>query len=57
MRVSLVVSLEATAFDAVAMRQGLEALEAVAALGYDGVELAVRDPQAFTAVVNKALNR
>lgn len=45
-RVSLVVSLEATAFDAVAMRQGLGALEAVAALGYDGVELAVRDPQA-----------
>lgn len=44
MRLSLVVSLSATAFAAVAMREGWADLERVAALGYDGVELAVRDP-------------
>ncbi|MDQ7851053.1 MAG: sugar phosphate isomerase/epimerase family protein [Armatimonadota bacterium] len=45
MPLALVVSLEATAFDAVAMQDGWAALERVAALGYDGVELAVRDPE------------
>jgi len=44
MPLALVVSLGATAFDAVAMKDGWEALERVAALGYDGVELAIRDP-------------
>ncbi len=44
MPLALVVSLEATAFDAVAMQDGWAALERVAALGYDGVELAIRDP-------------
>ncbi|MBI3975996.1 MAG: sugar phosphate isomerase/epimerase [Armatimonadetes bacterium] len=44
MRLSLVVSLGATTFEAVAMREGFADLERVAALGFDGVELAVRDP-------------
>lgn len=44
MKVSLVVSLSATSFAAVAMREGWADLERVAALGFDGVELAVRDP-------------
>ncbi|MGH2454026.1 MAG: TIM barrel protein [bacterium] len=44
MKVSLVVSLSATTFDAVAMRDGWADLERVAALGFDGVEVAVRDP-------------
>lgn len=46
MRLSLVISLGATTFDAVAMRDGWTALDRVAALGYDGVEVAVRDPGA-----------
>ncbi len=46
MPLSLVVSLEATTFEAVAMRDGVNALARVAALGFDGVELAVRDPAA-----------
>jgi len=44
MKVSLVVSLSPTSFAAVAMREGWADLERVAALGFDGVELAVRDP-------------
>ncbi len=44
MPLALVVSLEATTFDAVAMRDGWAALDRVAALGFDGVEIAVRDP-------------
>ncbi|MDR7420032.1 MAG: 5-keto-L-gluconate epimerase [Armatimonadota bacterium] len=47
MKLSLVVSVEETAFDAVAVRGGWEAAAAhLAALGYDGVELAIRDPAA-----------
>jgi sugar phosphate isomerase/epimerase len=45
MKLSLVVSVEDTAFDAVAMRGGWEsAVARMAALGFDGVELAIRDP-------------
>jgi sugar phosphate isomerase/epimerase len=45
MRLSLVASVEETAFDAVAVRGGWEAAVAhLAGLGYDGVELAIRDP-------------
>jgi sugar phosphate isomerase/epimerase len=47
MRLSLVVSVEQTSFDAVAVRGGWESAVAhLAALGYDGVELAIRDPAA-----------
>ncbi|MDI6772175.1 MAG: 5-keto-L-gluconate epimerase [bacterium] len=49
MRLSLVVSVEETAFDAVAIRGGWEAgVTRLAALGFDGAELAIRD----TAVVD-----
>ena len=45
MKLSLVVSVEDTAFDAVAVRGGWEsAVSHLAGLGYDGVELAIRDP-------------
>ncbi len=45
MRLSLVVSVEDTGFDAVAIRAGWEAgVARLAELGFDGVELAVRDP-------------
>lgn len=45
MKLSLVVSVEDTAFDAVAVRGGWESAVAhLASLGYDGVELAIRDP-------------
>jgi len=48
-KLSLVVSVEETAFDAVAIRGGWEAgVARLAALGFDGVELAIRD----TAVVD-----
>ncbi|MBM3471038.1 MAG: sugar phosphate isomerase/epimerase [Armatimonadetes bacterium] len=44
MRLSLVVSVEETAFDAVAIRGGWEAgVARLAALGFDGAELAIRD--------------
>jgi sugar phosphate isomerase/epimerase len=44
-RLSLVVSVEETSFDAVAVRGGWEpAVAHLAGLGYDGVELAIRDP-------------
>src|SRR5437773_9753340 len=50
MKLSLVVSLEETGFDAVAMRGSWrEALRTAADLGYDGVELAVRDPSEVDA--------
>ena len=50
MRLSLVVSVEETSFDAVAVRGGWEsAVTRLAALGFDGVELAVRDPAAVDA--------
>ena len=45
MPLALVVSLGATTFDAVAMQDGWAALDRAAALGFDGVELAVRDPR------------
>jgi len=49
-KLSLVVSLEETGFDAVAMRGSWrEALRTAADLGYDGVELAVRDPSQVDA--------
>lgn len=45
MKLALVISAEDTAFDAVAMRGGwADAARAAASLGFDGVELAVRDP-------------
>lgn len=45
MKLALVISVEETGFDAVAMRGGwVDAARSAAALGYDGVELAVRDP-------------
>lgn len=44
MKLSLVISVEETPFDAVAVRGGWEdAVANVAALGFDGVELAARD--------------
>ncbi len=48
MKLSLVVSVEDTAFDAVAIRGGWEAAAGrLAGLGFDGVELAIRDPAAL----------
>ncbi|MFQ6057328.1 MAG: 5-keto-L-gluconate epimerase [Anaerolineae bacterium] len=45
MKFSIVLSTHAAQFDAVAFREDFEANVArIAALGYDGVELAVRDP-------------
>lgn len=45
MKIALVISVEETGFDAVAMRGGwADGARAAAAMGYDGVELAVRDP-------------
>ncbi len=50
MRLSLVVSVEDTSFDAVAVRGGWEsAVTHLAELGFDGVELAIRDPAAVDA--------
>jgi sugar phosphate isomerase/epimerase len=47
MRLGLVVSVEETSFDAVAVRGGWEAAAAhLARLGFDGIELAIRDPAA-----------
>lgn len=47
MKLALVVSVEETTFDAVAVKGGwLEGISMAAALGYDGVELAIRDPGA-----------
>jgi sugar phosphate isomerase/epimerase len=44
-KLSIVLSTHAAKFDAVALREDFEANVArIAALGYDGVELAVRDP-------------
>ena len=60
MRLSLVISTEETGFDAVAMRgTWQDAVRTAAALGYDGVELAVRDasrldPAVVTFVVREA---
>ena len=45
MNLALVISTEETGFDAVAMRGGwADAARSAAALGFDGVELAIRDP-------------
>ncbi len=45
MKLSLVISIEETGFSAVAMRgTWQDAVRTAATLGYDGVELAVRDP-------------
>ena len=45
MKLSLAVSLQSTRFDAVAYGgEGFDHLRPIARLGYDGVELAVRDP-------------
>jgi len=46
MPLALVISLGATTFEAVTMSDGWGALARVAALGFDGVEVAVRDPAA-----------
>ncbi len=48
MKLSFVVSVEQTAFDAVAIRGRWEdASTRLAALGFDGIELAIRDPAAL----------
>lgn len=50
MKLSLVVSVEETAFDAVAVRGGWEAAVALlAGLGFDGVEFAIRDAAVLDA--------
>ncbi len=50
LKLSLVISIEETGFSAVAMRgTWQDAVHAAAALGYDGVELAVRDPARLDA--------
>jgi sugar phosphate isomerase/epimerase len=50
MKIALVISVEDTGFDAVAMRGGWAgAARAAAAMGFDGVELAVRDPAGVDA--------
>jgi sugar phosphate isomerase/epimerase len=50
MRIALVISTEETGFDAVAMRGGwADAARAAAEMGFDGVELAVRDPAGVDA--------
>jgi sugar phosphate isomerase/epimerase len=60
MHLSLVISVEKTGFDAVAMRgTWQDALRSAAALGYEGAELAVRnasrlDAAAIRAAVNAA---
>ncbi len=60
MHLSLVISTEETGFDAVAMRgTWQDAVRTAAALGYDGVELAVRDatrldPAVVSSVVGEA---
>ncbi|MFB3904630.1 MAG: 5-keto-L-gluconate epimerase [Acidobacteriota bacterium] len=46
MKVSLVVSTQPASFSALAFKERLpESLSAIKRLGYDGVELAIRDPQ------------
>jgi sugar phosphate isomerase/epimerase len=60
MHLSLVISTEETGFDAVAMRgTWQDAVRTAAALGYDGVELAVRDgtrldPSVVSSIVGEA---
>src|SRR2546428_14037254 len=50
MKLSVVVAVEEPGFDAVAMRGSWrEAVRTAADLGYDGVELAVRDPSEVNA--------
>jgi sugar phosphate isomerase/epimerase len=50
MKLALVVSVEETAFDAVAVRGGWrEGIALATEFGYEGVELAVRDPAAVDA--------
>lgn len=50
MKQSLVLSTQATAFDAATFQGSVEAnLDTLAAIGYDGVELAVRDPSLVKA--------
>ncbi len=50
LKLSLVVSIEQTGVDAVAMRGAWQqGIQTAAALGYDGVELAVRDPASVDA--------
>mgnify|MGYP006265930475 CR=1 FL=1 len=50
MKQSLVLSTQATAFDAATFQGSIEAnLDTLAAIGYDGVELAVRDPSLVKA--------
>ncbi len=55
MQLSLVISVEETGFDAVAMRgTWQDALRTASALGYDGVELAVRDASRLDASAVRA---
>src|SRR5574341_884253 len=58
MKLALVISVEETGFDAVAMLGGwADAARAAASLGYDGVELAVRDPaQVEVAALERLLH-
>ncbi len=59
MKLSYVLSTQPTAFQAVAFQDDFDAMLArLAALGYDGVELAVRDPAALdTHAVRRALDQ
>lgn len=58
MQLSLVISIEETGFDAVAMRgTWQDAVRTAATLGYDGVELAVRDASRLDAAVVSSVVR
>jgi sugar phosphate isomerase/epimerase len=58
MKLALVISTEETGFDAVAMRGAwAEAVRSAAALGYDGVELAIRDAAELDAAMLTRLLR
>jgi len=56
MRVSIVLSAQATRFAAVAFKGDLEAnLQKIAAWGFDGVELAIRDPKQIASQADDLL--
>jgi 5-keto-L-gluconate epimerase len=58
MQLSLVISVEETGFDAVAMRgTWQDAVRTAAALGYDGVELAVRDASRLDPAIVSSIAR
>ncbi|HDH10177.1 MAG TPA: sugar phosphate isomerase/epimerase, partial [Chloroflexi bacterium] len=56
MKLSTVLSIQPTQFEAVALKGDLtRSVAKIAALGYDGVELAVRDPKLLDADEVRAL--